>query len=222
MDTPKNQWLPKHFKIGRSALFFILFSPLLVGNCSNSIKEAEPINFSTTNLSVGTFRNGDTIAEIISAADWIKAGNDGTPAWCSYDNDSLNHAVYGKLYNWFAVNDPRGLAPVGWHIPSDSEWTVLTDYWGGEAVAGGKMKTTSGWDSGGNGTNESSFTALPGGSRHGNGNFVDEIGGYAFWWSSTESASGSAYIRYLDYTNGKIMRASDGRKAGFSVRCVKD
>ena len=96
----------------------------------------------TSNLNVSHFRNGDTIPEIEDSAAWTQASIDGKPAWCYYWSDDAEGQIYGKLYNWFAVNDPRGLAPVGWHIPSDKEWTDLTTYLGGEDIAGTKMKDT--------------------------------------------------------------------------------
>jgi uncharacterized protein (TIGR02145 family) len=101
----------------------------------------------TKNLDVSTFRNGDPIPEAKSNEEWEKAGENKQPAWCYYDNDPANGAKYGKLYNWYAVNDPRGLAPIEYHIPSDAEWTKLTDFLGGEGAAGTKMKSKSGWDS---------------------------------------------------------------------------
>jgi uncharacterized protein (TIGR02145 family) len=98
-----------------------------------------------SNLNVSTFRNGDAIPEAKTEDEWEKAGKEGKPAWCYYDNYPKNGAKYGKLYNWYAVNDPRGLAPVGWHVPSDTEWTSLEDYLGDDE--GQKMKSTSGWNS---------------------------------------------------------------------------
>ncbi|MBM3455516.1 MAG: hypothetical protein FJX80_10255, partial [Bacteroidetes bacterium] len=97
------------------------------------------------NLNVSTFRNGDPIPEAKTNEEWEKAGKEGKPAWCYYENDSKNGAKYGKLYNWYAVNDSRGLAPTGWHIPSDAEWTTLENQLGDDA--GKKMKSTSGWKS---------------------------------------------------------------------------
>lgn len=100
----------------------------------------------TENLNVSTFRNGDAIPEAKTNEEWEQAGQNKQPAWCYYNNDPKNGAKYGKLYNWFAVNDSRGLAPEGWHIPTDYEWTVLTDYLGGGEFAGGKLKSKIGWD----------------------------------------------------------------------------
>ena len=107
----------------------------------------------TKNLDVAKFRNGDPIPEAKTDEEWVKAGENEQPAWCNYDNNPANGSKYGKLYNWYAVNDPRGLEPQGWHIPSNDEWTVLTDYLGGELNAGAKMKSKTGWAEDGNGTN---------------------------------------------------------------------
>ena len=100
--------------------------------------------WTSKNLDVSTYRNGDAIPQVQDANAWE---NLTTGAWCYYDNDASNGTKYGKLYNWYAVNDPRGLAPKGYHIPTDAEWTQLSDYLGGESKAGTKMKTTSGWNS---------------------------------------------------------------------------
>jgi uncharacterized protein (TIGR02145 family) len=98
----------------------------------------------TENLNVSTFRNGDLIPEAKSEEEWKRAGENNQPAWCYYDNDPKNGTKYGKLYNWYAVNDSRGLAPAGWHVPTDAEWTTLSDYLGNEPSK--KMKSTNGWN----------------------------------------------------------------------------
>ena len=98
------------------------------------------------NLNVSTFRNGDSIPEAKTSEEWQKAGIDKQPSWCYYENDSNYGSRYGKMYNWYAVNDPRGLAPQGWHIPNREEWGILVQYCGGYKVAGTKIKTKEGWD----------------------------------------------------------------------------
>ena len=128
-------------------LFFALLAMILG---LNFIFQAQTVIigtqvWTTKNLDVSTFRNGDVIPQASTDEAWKAAGENKQPAWCYYDNDPKNGTKYGKLYNWYAVNDPRGLAPAGYHIPTDAEWTVLTDYLGGEA--GKKMKSTTGWDS---------------------------------------------------------------------------
>jgi uncharacterized protein (TIGR02145 family) len=177
--------------------------------------------WTSTNLDVSTFRNGDPIPEAKTMEEWEKAGKNKQPAWCYYDNDPSNGAKYGKLYNWYAVNDPRGLAPNGYHIPTDAEWTILTDYLGGEDNAGTKMKSTSGWKDNGNGTNSSGFSGLPGGYRFNDGTFSG-IGYYGYWWSSSESYTDDAWYRSLYYSSGYVYRYSSSKENGFSVRCLRD
>jgi len=128
---------------------------------------------------------------------------------------------YGRLYDWSAVTNPMGLAPSGWHIPTDEEWTSLVNYLGGELVAGKKMKSTSGWFENGNGTNESGFTAFPGGLRYFNG-FFYYIGKFGYFWSATEVNSGSAWNRNLYYGLSVVYRNSSDKGCGFSIRCVRD
>ena len=182
------------------------------------------------NLDVDRFRNGDLIPHIRDKEEWVKAGNNKQPAWCYYDNNPENGKIYGKLYNWYAVNDKRGLAPAGWHVPSDAEWTVLTTYLGGESVAGSKMKSVRGWNDwedkygeiqNGNGDNSSGFNALPGSTRHFNGRF-EFIRYTAFFWSATYNDFNHAFIRFLHYNLGYVNRSYDNSQNGFSVRCLRD
>ena len=175
----------------------------------------------TENLNVDKFRNGDPIPEAKTDEEWGRAGDNKEPAWCYHYNEPANGEKYGKLYNWYAVNDPRGLAPKGWHVPSDKEWTTLTDYLGGEEIAGTKMKSTSGWKQDGNGTNESGFSGLPGGYRGSYGTF-GYIDGYGYWWSSTEYSTSDAWYRDLGYDDGNVVRTSLNKEDGFSVRCLRD
>jgi len=182
--------------------------------------------WTTKNLDAATFRNGDPIPQAKTDEEWEKAGDNQQPAWCYYDNDPANGAKYGKLYNWYAVNDSRGLAPVGYHIPSDAEWKILTDFLGGEEVAGTKMKSTDFWadyeGNSGNGTNESGFSGLPGGFRYFYGLFYF-IGDGTLWWSSTENDTSNAWLHGLGYDTGDVYRDGDfGKQNGFSVRCLRD
>ncbi len=178
----------------------------------------------TKNLNVDKFRNGDPIPEVKTHKEWDKAGLEGKPAWCYYDNDSANGEKYGKLYNWHAVYDPRGLAPEGWGTPSDEDWSMLTDFLGGEDVAGKKIKFTDFWKKRGNGTNESGLSFLPGGVRSFDGKFAG-IDGNGFWWSSTEHSVEDgpivAWIRYLNYKAGSLGRNYSLKEEGLSVRCIK-
>jgi uncharacterized protein (TIGR02145 family) len=127
-----------------------------------------------------------------------------------------NYETYGVLYNWPAVMT-EGICPSGWHIPSDGEFTELTDFLGGESVAGGKMKSTSGWYDGGNGSNSSGFNGLPGRCA---GSFYNN-GYYGRWWSASESGSYS-WKRLLSYSNANVSRDNDIRNDGYSARCVRD
>jgi uncharacterized protein (TIGR02145 family) len=188
----------------------------------------------TYNLDVTNFRNGEEIPEVKSAEEWRAAGLNNQAAWCYYDNDASNGAKYGKLYNWYAVNDPRGLAPLGWHIPTDAEWTTLSSNLGGEEAAGNQMKSSSGWlengaDKSGNGNDSSGFSGLPGGNRDSNGNF-SPVGSIGSWWSASEydfkdAISGDpngAWYRELGSYSLRLYRNSYAKANGKSVRCVRD
>ena len=179
-------------------------------------------NWAPKNLDVDRYRNGDPIPQVTNFAAWAALT---TGAYCYYDNDSATYAsTYGKLYNWYALNDPRGLAPVGWHIPSDVEWSTLTNCLGGESIAGGAMKETgiTHWLDPNNGaTNSSGFTALPGGSRNFISNFI-LIGEEANFWSSDAGGPDWAYDHYLvNWAEGEV-GISYSKKNGASVRCIKD
>jgi uncharacterized protein (TIGR02145 family) len=177
--------------------------------------------WTTENLNTSSFRNGDRIPEVRTEEEWIIAGREGKPAWCYYDNHETNGKSYGKLYNYYAVIDPRGLAPEGWHIPSDQEWTELEEYLGGETLAGKKLKAGEGWYNNFNGNNKTKFSAFPGGNRSSQGIF-DFLGIGGFWWSSTESLTGDAWLRYLFYGDDEIHKYYASKIKGLSVRCVKD
>lgn len=181
------------------------------------------------NLNIVTFQNGDLIPEAKTAQEFIAAGMNSNPAWCYYNNDSSNGRKYGKLYNWYAVNDPRGLAPKGFHIPSSGEWNSLINYLGGETSAGRKMKTTNGWNDNGNGSNESGFSGLPGGycmpvnKYRDEGQFMD-LGSVGEWWSSTVLSAVLGKVNYtaLSKTSDKAYKMSNLYTFGMSVRCIKD
>jgi len=214
---------------------------MIIGIGSNAVTNLPSITTScgqtwtTQNLSVSRYRNGDLIPEVIDATQW---SNLTTGAWCWYNNDSATYAAtYGRLYNWYAVNDPRGLAPIGWHVPTDAEWNKLvicidpaadTVCQGGcsqSFIAGGAMKEagTSHWASPNTGaTNSSRFTGLPGGARYYNGSFSD-IGLNAFWWSSAVYDTSNARSRLLFHNYAYVSRSSYCFKSsGFSVRLVRD
>jgi uncharacterized protein (TIGR02145 family) len=170
------------------------------------------------NLEVSTYRDGTVIPEVTDPTAWLALT---TGAWCYYNNDPLNGAIYGKLYNWYAVNDSRGLCPAGWHVPTISEWTTLSTLLGGDAVAGGKMKTpgTTRW-SGSNlsATNSSGFAGLPGGSRS---NIFEDVGNKAYWWSSSQGTH-DVWARSLISSHGYISVVGSFPDYGYSVRCIRD
>jgi uncharacterized protein (TIGR02145 family) len=173
------------------------------------------------NLDVAFYRNGDPIPHVTDTVAWSLLT---TGAWCYYNNDSTQGGKYGKLYNWYAVNDPRGLAPIGWHVSSDAELNTLESTLGGIAVAGGKMKEagTLNWASpntGGN--NNSGFAALPGGRRV-SGGFSGGVGGGGDWWSSTEVDPAGAWGHSLSFNLGNSNRGPVLKLNGLSVRCIRD
>jgi hypothetical protein len=174
------------------------------------------------NLSVTRYRNGDIIPQVTDDTQW---GNLTTGAWCWYNNDSATYAsTYGRLYNWYAVNDARGLAPQGYHVPSDAEWTFLETILGGSSIAGGKMKEAgfTHWFSPNEGaTNSSGFAGLPGGYRDNGGTF-HSLGAFGGWWSSTEYNTTNARYHGLGSFTSSSYSFNDTKSSGYSVRCVKD
>jgi uncharacterized protein (TIGR02145 family) len=174
--------------------------------------------WSTANLNVAKYRNGDLIPNVTDVNQWA---NLTTGAWCWYNNDSATYAAtYGRLYNWYAVNDPRGLAPQGWHVPSNAEWATLETTVGGSSIAGGALKSTTGWIAPNTGaTNSSGFSALPGGYRYSSPNAIfQQIGYIGLWWCAFQSRS--HYMYNNDTYSGES--AISDRSAGLSVRVVKD
>ncbi|MEA3286786.1 MAG: FG-GAP-like repeat-containing protein, partial [Candidatus Marinimicrobia bacterium] len=184
------------------------------------------------NLKVTHYRNGEAVSNVTDAGTWAGLS---TGAYCNYLNINANADTYGSLYNWYAINDARELAPEGWHIPSDGEWKVLEMYLGmSQADAdglgwigtdeGGKLKEigTAHWDSPNTGaTNTSGFTALPGGGRDFNG-LYDHIRNYGAFWSASENDNNTAWKRTLQHTHSDIDRYNNDKKYGLSVRCLKN
>jgi uncharacterized protein (TIGR02145 family) len=177
------------------------------------------------NLAVEHYRNGDAILTGRDRWNWTDTTSG---VFAVYDDDPSNKETYGLLYNWYAVADPRGLCSAGWHVPTDVEWTELTDHLGGESIAGGKMKTT-GTLVGGTGlwadpntgaTNSSGFSGLPGGAYC--YKYCYTKGDEGNWWSATESSTNSAWFRLLGYDNADVYRNDANKGYGFSVRCVRD
>jgi uncharacterized protein (TIGR02145 family) len=173
------------------------------------------------NLKTTKFRNGDALPNYVSNSTY---SNLTTAAYSNYNNDTTTANIYGKLYNWYAVNDSRGLCPTGWHIPTDNELSVLASYLNGNTFAGAKLKETglSHWINPNTGAdNSSNFTALPGGVRNSTGNY-SSLTYYCYFWSVTESTPTNAWYYYLSYNDVAFNRADNNKKLGHSVRCIKD
>lgn len=183
------------------------------------------------NLKVTHYRNGDAIPHVTDDSTWV---NLTTGAYCNYDNNDTLVATYGRLYNWHALIDPRGLEPAGWHVPTDAEWKELEMYLGmsqsdadvGEkwrgTDEGTKMKSASGWKENGNGSNSCGFSALPGALRSYDGKFTGMMGYLAPFWSSSDYDSDYVWYRVLQWNNSKVRRKLGVKIRGFAVRCVKD
>lgn len=185
----------------------------------------------TTNLNVSNYRNGDPIPQIQDSEAFSNAT---TGAWCYYENNTANGAIYGKLYNKYAVLDPRGLAPVGWHVPNDAEWDLLIatidpnpvpdDYAGVSQVAGGKMKATGTtlWQAPNEGaTNITRFKAIPSGYKSPNGSFRN-LGQEAKYWSRTAIGNTFSNQYSVTYNTPKVFKIDIANHGGLAVRCIKD
>ena len=194
------------------------------GNIYRTVKIGEQ-TWMAENLRATHYLDGSSIPSVNNLNAWTGLNNG---AYCFYNNDTLNKNVYGALYNWYAVGDQRKICPTGWHIPSDAEWTKLTDFLGGSNIAGMKIKEVglTHWASPNLGaTNQSGFTALPAGSRY--SSIKDDflgMGYYSMWWSSSENNSNneSAWFHSLNTFNIVIERNNYWKIVGFSVRCAMD
>ena len=186
------------------------------GNVYNTVTIGTQV-WMAENLKTTKYRNGDQIANVIDNPAWSSLSSG---AYCWYNNVTNNKATYGAMYNWYAVADSRNIAPTGWHVATDAEWTTLTTFLGGGSVAGSKMKETgtAHWTSlNTDATNNSGFTALPGGYRSCSTGLFYDLGSRGNWWTSTEALS-----RALSYSYANIDRYGSLKQYGFSVRCVKD
>ena len=173
------------------------------------------------NLRTTKYSDGTAIPNVIGNSQWSDLE---TAAWCYYDNDSQYDRIYGKLYNWFAVETGK-LCPTGWHVPTDAEWTDLTNYLTANGHPGEVLKSTSGWNDyngqSGNGTDIYGWNGLPGGSRFNHGIFFDN-GDFGYWFSSTDFNTQYAWFHLLEYSYNDIYSDYWNKNYGFSVRCLKD
>jgi len=189
------------------------------GNSYQTLRAAGMV-WSAENLNTAHFRNGDPIREVSDPKEWAAMT---TPACCYNANSPENGKIYGRLYNWYAVNDPRGLAPEGWHVATDSEWTKLTESLGGDESAGGALKATELWTAPNEGATDAiGFRLLPaGGRRDTDGDFL-ATGGYSRMWTSTELSPQAAEGRSFVYFDGRVRKGKVNKKTGLAVRCVQD
>jgi len=210
--------------------FLLIITSIIIVSCGGSTRDQDSNILKmlkignqiwmAENLIVSHFRNGDLIPEARSSEEWIRMGYEGKPAWCTEQNDPDNKNKQGKLYNWYAVNDPRGLAPKGWHVSSDEEWTQITDFLGGEVLAAMNLRT--------NGSTKKSsenigsgFSGIPAGGRNNTGEFYGN-GSLAMWWTATEVNESDAWLRLLNYVQCNIYTLYYNKVYGFSVRCIRD
>ena len=210
-------------------LGFIALGLITFVSCSTSITDADGNTYTSViigeqewmveNLRTTKYADGTPIPNVTDSNQWrdLKTG-----AWCNYENDSSQYeATYGKLYNWYAVETGK-LCPTGWHVPTDAEWTVLTDYLAANGHSGSEgtaLKSTSGWNSDGNGTDAYGWLALPGGGRWSFG-----FGGIGSgnWWSSSDNSPGHAWLRYMESSSDTVARGDGNKWDDFSVRCLRD
>lgn len=213
---------------------FLLALPVLVAAVGKSALQVKTTSvviggqeWTTENLDVVKFRNGDGIMEANTYEAWEKACIEGRPAWCYYGQDPAKAKGLGKLYNFWAVMDKRKLAPEGWHVPTDAEWQRLADELGGNEQAGKGLKAATGWKGNGNGSNQSRFNALPGGYRshegpaYYGGPFF-EAGAAGYWWSTTRYLVDNSYCRTLSFRDNRLEKKSFVMTSALSVRLVKD
>jgi uncharacterized protein (TIGR02145 family) len=232
------------YPLGKMVIFLMFLSVSFKGIAQGSPKTIKDIDdnvyktvtigkqiWMAENLKTTKYNDGTAIPNITVAGTWAAAN---TGAYCDYSNTTANSTTYGRLYNWYAVdnnadtkvasNGGKNVCPTGWHVPTDAEWTTLTTYLGGESVAGGKLKETviPHWKTPNTGaTNEIGFTALPSGCRSNLGTF-NSIASSGILWSSTEGSATDAYNRIMYYNYTDVYSFASFKPSGFSVRCIKD
>jgi len=186
------------------------------GNSYHTVKIGNQV-WMSENLRVSHYRNGDRIQNVTQKEKWesMRSG-----AWCFYQNSKSNDSIYGKLYNWYAVNDARGLCPKGWHIPKESEWQKLSDALGGDSIAGRNMKQAGMWKGAEANTTSNAFAALPAGSSNCCGFFY--LNQFAYFWSADEQDSIQANYRFIGTASPQLRKFSMNKNYGYSCRCVQD
>lgn len=213
----RSRWINELNEITRKTQIAVNKS-ISLSNNYNSVLIGNQI-WMTENLNVDKFRNGDPIMQVKTVEEWENAKRNKQPAWWYCDNKDEYGQKYGKLYNWYAINDPRGLAPEGWHVPSENEWGILYDYLGYGKASVPKLKSKTGWDIDKNGTNDSGFNALPGGNSYEWKCY--NTGKEASWWSTQEFTTEQVTVMTLhEYDYFQIDH--NFKYSGNSVRCVKN
>ena len=225
----------KEIKIIRMKKFILVFLLPFSLSCSeqespnNEIVPPEGIKigdqiWTKENLNVSFFQNGDPIPEAKTSAEWLEAYRDFRPAWSYYKNLQINGDKYGKLYNWYAVSDPRGLAPKGWRVPFKEDWEKLSKNLGGAGIAGKKLKSKTGWEFNGNGNDLVGFNALPGNYRYFRGDFepVNNNGQFAVWWTKTPSFSNHSWFVQIHSSLDEFVISSTPQGNGKSIRLIKE
>ena len=213
--------------VHHSACLFLVLSALNLGSVRAQMKDAEgnqyptkvigALEWTTENLKSTRFRNGEPIPVVRARPAWASAN---AAARIAPDSAESRVALLGYLYNWHAVNDPRGICPTGWRVPTHDEWTALTQFLGGEKTAGTTLKMSTGWTPGFPGNNASGFNGRPAGFRAADGSFGG-IGSYGYWWSATASNINGAWGRFVDYNQEGIFMMDGYKKSAFSIRCVR-
>lgn len=220
--------------IAVSGILTLMISPL-VSNCQvkdiegrsykictvRSKQYSTVYQFTAENLATATFANGDKILHAVTNEEWVNANLAKTPAWCYYNNDPLNGTTYGKLYNWYAVQDTRNIAPEGWQVADYNLWSIVQEILGKDSLVI-RLKSTTGWEEDGSGTNESGFNVLPGGFRSSDGSFKS-MNMFTYFWTDNRTKDGqSAGAIGIGYkmTNAFVVQDIPFNR-GFYVRCVK-
>lgn len=221
-------------QIIKLSVLITFFSFFLI-SCGGSLERNDITNSSDiTEVQIGdqvwmarnfdgvTFRNGDSIPHVKSTEEWVRAGKDAKPAWCYYENDTSFGRKYGRIYNWYAVNDPRGFCPKGWHVPTNDDWIKLENFLG-RTEAGLRLKCSSDRNKNGNGYDSSKFCVLRGGYRGKEGGFSD-LEEFTYLTSSTirDPKENDIWGRGIHYADSTIMRCGLYKEHGLYVRPIKD
>ena len=221
-------------QVNESPVTFTATANNVSGSCPASITDIDGNAYNVVqvgnqcwmlqNLKTSRFRNGQLIGELQDSASWrsIYDNNLSTSSWCYYGENASMNNTYGKLYNWLAASDSRGLCPSGWHVPTNSDWDELVSTVGGEPNAGMALKSVNLWTEPNNGTNSSGWTGVPGGGRSPIGGFSDDFGTYGTWWSATEYDNTMAHHRMTTNDMAEFIDVYNRKEFGHSVRCLKD